>query len=669
YRMESLSHEGLEKVQQQAAAALELTKARIPREVLAALPPVPDITKVPMAAFTGRNFRLDHPAAPPSPFALGRVLVVPSETGAKLQVSLPLAGLPGDLWPHLPVFVGLLKASVGLVVPSAVAGHVGQAAGLPITETPGMPVAYVESDRTDGALTKALVDYDACIGRYSCCGVGGNRPDEVLTLYASTSDGDVARAFALLAAKLLFGEFSSDAALRVAQAQKRDLSRQRGTGSSLLIDTFQWLRTPGALDIRAIMRSDGSAPTRPSRVVNEPPARALNHYFQSAYLAAAVQSLKKGNGGDGLAGFQGTPILDAIFRIRAHIASCVASAGLIHMSLPRDVGAVAARKMVHDIAGVWGHYSGAWQESLRVVPTLDSPREPPVSSKVNGDEAVMPPRKRRRTGEEKLEQPLPWPVIGPPPGGDNYVVTEAPVGVYLALEDLQTSYVGVQIPARAQWTVDPASSDPFEVQLAALPCRDAYALYLLTNILNRTGGLIKNAIRGRGYAYGVGIHPRLDHGYLAIYISHAVDAQKSLGALWETLQALEAEDEWNDAIDEFQLDAARSMMFLHTYTRVAESLVPDDAAAQFFGFAGLEQRLLWVRKHVECVTLADLRHAFLKYYAPFVAKDTASAIYLVATPQSAYGTEADCLGWLNDNPYGVRFKQIELSCLDPVVRV
>ncbi|KAJ2682457.1 hypothetical protein H4R19_007128, partial [Coemansia spiralis] len=341
YHMESRSHEELEKARQQAAAALELTKAKIPREVLAALPPVPDIAKVPITAFTGRTVRLDHPAAPPSPFALGRVLVVPGDAGAKLQVSLPLAGLPGDLWPHLPLFVGLLKASVGLVVPSAITAHVGWAAGLPIAETPGMPFAYVDSDKADCALDKVLVKYDACIGRYADCSSRGNWPDEVLTLYASSKDGDVAHAFALLAAKLLFGEFSSDAALQVAQAQKKELSRRRGTGASLLLDTFPWLRIPGPLDARAIARTDSAAPAHPIRAANEPPGRALNLYFQSAYLAAAVQSLKRDNGGDGLVGIQGSPVLDAVFRIRAHVAGCLAGAGLIHTSLPRDVGADA----------------------------------------------------------------------------------------------------------------------------------------------------------------------------------------------------------------------------------------------------------------------------------------------------------------------------------------
>ncbi|KAJ2706783.1 hypothetical protein H4R19_004971 [Coemansia spiralis] len=328
--------------------------------------------------------------------------------------------------------------------------------------------------------------------------------------------------------------------------------------------------------------------------------------------------------------------------------------------------------MVHGIVDIWGLYSGAWQECLRAVPAPHSPCEsPPLPppSTVARDEATAPPRKRRRTAAEGLVPSALGPVIGHRPGSSGYVATEGPVGVHLALEDLQTSYVGVQIPIAAKWGVDPASGAPFDAQLAELPNRDAYALYLLTNILNRTGGPIKNAIRGRGYAYGVGIHPRFDSGYLAVYISHAVDAQKSLEALWETLQTLEAEDEWSDAIDEFQLEAARSMFYLHTYTRLAESLVLEDAAAQFQGFSGLEQRLLWVRKHVEAVTLADLRRAFLKCYAPLVAKDTPSAIYLVATPQHPSGTEADYRAQLNDNPYGVRFKPIGLSHLDPVVHV
>ncbi|KAJ1722269.1 hypothetical protein LPJ61_005948, partial [Coemansia biformis] len=190
YRMENMSREELEKVRQQAAAAIELTKTKIPRAVLTALPPVPDISKVQIAAFSSHNFRLADSSASPSPFALGRVLVVPSETGARLQISLPLDGLPADLRPHLPLFVGLLKVSVGLVVPSAIAATVGSAAGLPTDETPGMPYVYVDSDKADGALDKALVEYGACIGKYAGCSHRGSWPEEVLTLYASAKEGD-----------------------------------------------------------------------------------------------------------------------------------------------------------------------------------------------------------------------------------------------------------------------------------------------------------------------------------------------------------------------------------------------------------------------------------------------------------------------------------------------
>ncbi|KAJ1732853.1 hypothetical protein LPJ61_001843, partial [Coemansia biformis] len=514
---------------------------------------------------------------------------------------------------------------------------------------------------------------------YAGCSHRGSWPEEVLTLYASAKEGDAVLAFTLLVVKLLFGEFSVDAALGVAQAQRRELLRRRGTGSSLLIDTFQWLRVPGTPDARTIVHTRAAAAaaahmrptyaTHTARAVSEPFGRALNLYFQSAFLTSAIQSLRKGGGGDGLVDVRSCRVLDAIFRIRAHLAGRVSGAGLVHVSLPRDVGAAAARETVDAVVSAWTTYSSAWHECLRMASAPHSPCESPAHVIAAAADTSTPPRKRRRMEADGPATHTRGLVLGGRPGSDSYVALEAPVGVHLALEGLQTSYAGVQIPISAQWSIDPASDIPFDKQLEELPNRDAYALYLLTNILNRTGGLIKNAIRGRGYAYGVGIHPRCDSGYLAVYISHAVDAPKSLEALWETLHALEDEGEWSDVVDEFQLDAARSMFFLHTYTLLSESLVLEDASSLFLGFSGLEQRLIWVRKHVEAVTLADLRRAFLKFFAPLVSKDTASAIYLVATPQHPAGTEAAFLSQLDSNPYGVRFKAIGLTDLDPTVPV
>ncbi|KAJ2338329.1 hypothetical protein GGF43_006906, partial [Coemansia sp. RSA 2618] len=66
-RIENMTPEALEKTRQRAVAALELTKARIPSEVLAALPPAPDISKVQAPKFHGYNFQLDSASAMQSP--------------------------------------------------------------------------------------------------------------------------------------------------------------------------------------------------------------------------------------------------------------------------------------------------------------------------------------------------------------------------------------------------------------------------------------------------------------------------------------------------------------------------------------------------------------------------------------------------------------------------
>ncbi|KAJ2154424.1 hypothetical protein GGH16_005850, partial [Coemansia sp. RSA 560] len=59
------------------------------------------------------------------------------------------------------------------------------------------------------------------------------------------------------------------------------------------------------------------------------------------------------------------------------------------------------------------------------------------------------------------------------------------------------------------------------------------------------------------------------------------------------------------------------------------------------------------------ITLADLRHAFIQYYVPFIKKSSTSALYIVATPQAAEESGADFVARLNNNQYGVEFKALE----------
>ncbi|KAJ2826269.1 hypothetical protein IWW50_002443 [Coemansia erecta] len=603
-----------------------------------------------------------------SPFGIGRVLVIPGETDAQFQISIPLSGLAEDLRPYLPLFTKLLKASSGLLIPCSVADVIKQTTCLPVIKPAGMPFAYLSSDQVDSALSKVLVNYDVCIGKYADRSHSGAWPNEVLTLYGSTKSSDLLHGFTLVALKLLFGDFGEDAILKTAAAQEKCLSRSKGTGASLLIDTFPWLRIPGPLDARTIASSNVSADTYSKYSACEPLGRAVNMYYQTAFLSSVTKSLTLALSGDGLAAAEVNHICTAILQIRTCFANCAESSGLAHISLPQTSGSAAARDAVDSIVDAWNSCSQAWRDSMQVIAVPDSPCQGTVQYRVKNG-ATTPPRKRRRMGSDGPVTKASLVTLGNRPGSSSYVALDAPLGIHMALANLQASYVGIQIPISKPLLDKAALNSPFEERIKSLPDRDNFALRILANVLNRTGGLIKNAIRGRGYAYGVGIHTHYDEGYLGVYISHAVDPQKAIEAFWETIDMLQLDDKWDENIDEFQLNAARSIFLLRVYSDITESLAPEDASAMFSGYTGLEQRLLWVRKHVEAITLADLRHAFMQYYVPFIKRTSTSALYILATPQSAEEYGVEFIARLNANQLGIEFKAMEISALDPIVRI
>ncbi|KAJ1960316.1 hypothetical protein GGI12_003869 [Dipsacomyces acuminosporus] len=671
YRMENMNANLTQEIEKKLAEALESTKINIPSSVLAALPPTPDIANVQMPSFAGYNFKLGGRPMPQLPFGMGRVLTIPGESKARFQVSLPLAGLSSDLRPYLPLFSKLLTSSVGLVIPRSVAELVSKNSCFAALQPTEMPMRYLHNEQVDSTMDRLFTECKATIGdsnQGTNCGIW---PIEVLTLHGSMQSSDLQCAFRWFVLKLLFGDFGVDAILKAATKHKAELQRAKGTGNSLLIDTFPWLRIPGPLDARTIAGSAKDAeytlvPHRPAEKLG----RAINLYYQAAFLSSLTASLSAGMAGDDLAAATQTDrVSDAIVRIRAHFASCVTATGLVHITLPDKQTGAEAREVVDMVVSEWTTCVEAWRQNHQVIAVPDTPYEPSVYYRIP---ALIhtPPRKRRRSSAKAKHEAVSAVPEKPSDraGSCEFVKTPTSLGVYITLPNLQTSYLGIQVPLNTRRDPKDTSVVPFAKQLEGLPATDIYALNLLANFFNRSEGPVKNAIRGRGYAYGVGIHSNFEDGNLAVYVSHAVNPQKALEAFWEVLEDLRSEEGWSTSIDQFQLNAAKSIFYYRLYTRVCQSLAAEDAAVQFRGYSGLEELLLWTRKHVESIQLSDLRRVFLRYFVPFISKDS-NALYIVTTPQAAPDSEAEFLHHLNGNAYSVDFKAIPFSSLDPVVKI
>ncbi|KAJ1941049.1 hypothetical protein FBU59_003619, partial [Linderina macrospora] len=146
--LESLTPKKMKEVEKKNAEAIESTKISIPAEILMAIPPTPDISKVQLPPFYGFSFNLaSERASHATPFGTGRVLIVPSEIESKLQVSLPLAGLSSELHPYLPLFTELLTSSTGLILPHALASELASRGDGQELHQPEMPMQYVPAEQ------------------------------------------------------------------------------------------------------------------------------------------------------------------------------------------------------------------------------------------------------------------------------------------------------------------------------------------------------------------------------------------------------------------------------------------------------------------------------------------------------------------------------------------
>ncbi|KAJ2727182.1 hypothetical protein GGI07_000066 [Coemansia sp. Benny D115] len=684
-RIESMSAEKLKALRKQVEEAVESIKVHIPPEVLSSSPPMPDISKLPVPKYLGHSFDLRDSAFKPSLFGVGRVLVNPGASDSILQISLPLVGLASDLRPYLPLFVRLLNSSTGLIMPRAVVEKAEGAAYLPALKNMGMPLMYMSSECFDEVLCKTFTENSAFIGEHLNRNCTGHWPVEVLTLFGSMQGVDLVKAFNLLIIKLLFGDFGTDATLKAAAKERNHLVKRRGTGSSLLIDTSQWIRIPGLLDATSIFNaadSKGSA-TSAARSVgpmdwssNEPLGRTLNIYHQISFLSSVSKSLASAISGDDLAAVRTNRVGDALMQIRAHFARLIAGMGMIHVTQGNSVNSADAQMMIAGLVSDWHFCSAAWKDSHHT--NISVPDSPPIEPAVHYRAASphsTPPRKRRRgepvtTMQSTVDMPLSVQTLSHRQGCKDYVSLSSPLGFHIPLSDLQTSYVGIQVPLSVQKHPADATKVSVEAQLEKLPALEFYALSLLTIILNRSEGLVKNAIRGRGYAYGVGMHPKYNDGHLAVFISHAVDPQKALEALWEVIEMLATEEGWATCINAFQLDTARSTYLFRTYNELPQQIASEDAYALFYGYTGIEQSLRWMHRHLDNITVADLRKAFLKFFGPVISKDKSSrSLYIIATPASYAEPARGFVEKLNRNPYGVSFKGVPFSDFNPIVSI
>ncbi|KAJ2711400.1 hypothetical protein H4R19_003267, partial [Coemansia spiralis] len=209
---------------------------------------------------------------------------------------------------------------------------------------------------------------------------------------------------------------------------------------------------------------------------------------------------------------------------------------------------------------------------------------------------------------------------------------DAPLLVHLPLKAQQASHARLRIATGLCST--PTDGVDFEEELRVLPALDFFALHLLAEILQRTDGPLSEAVRGQGYAYGVGLTAGPWWGTLVLTFHRASDVSRAILAAREVIADMD--ENWSNYVGDFEVAMARSTM---VYNYVAGLSTPENIMLActenaIEGFASVEQRARWRSVHLAAVTQADLRRVYNKHLRRFL--DPAEPVVaVIVTPLDA----------------------------------
>ncbi|KAJ2607921.1 hypothetical protein EV177_005248 [Coemansia sp. RSA 1804] len=210
----------------------------------------------------------------------------------------------------------------------------------------------------------------------------------------------------------------------------------------------------------------------------------------------------------------------------------------------------------------------------------------------------------------------------------NFPDLEKPIFVHVPVESLQTSesnfFLKLDIPFR------PTSERSFNDDLDNLIALDYFALRMLAALIGRSDGPLENAIRGKGYSYGVHLYI-LARSKLFLRIFKASDVVKAIGAAKQLF--LDIQQNWDAHVSENDISLARSIV---KYQITASQSTPINMllwsiSNSIHGFGSAEEHNIWFNTHIAAVKMSDLRRVFEKYMFKFADNDC-PMFRLIVTP-------------------------------------
>ncbi|KAJ2759639.1 hypothetical protein H4S06_002128 [Coemansia sp. BCRC 34490] len=210
----------------------------------------------------------------------------------------------------------------------------------------------------------------------------------------------------------------------------------------------------------------------------------------------------------------------------------------------------------------------------------------------------------------------------------NFPDLEKSIFVHVPVESLQTSesnfYLKLDIPFR------PTSKCSFNDDLDNLIALDYFALRMLAALIGRSGGPLYNAIRGKGYSYGVHLYI-LAQSKLFLRIFKASDVVKAIGAAKQLF--LDIQQNWDAHVSETDISLARSIVKYHITASQSTpiNMLLWGISNSRDGFSSAEEHNIWCNTHIAAVKMSDLRRVFEKYMFKF-ADDDCPMLRLIVTP-------------------------------------
>ncbi|KXS18353.1 hypothetical protein M427DRAFT_132722 [Gonapodya prolifera JEL478] len=582
--IDSLGPDGLARLQKDAEVAVEENKINLPKDVVAAMPPVPDATqasRIPVSVVVkqidGLEINEDRP--------FGIAQLVRTETAfASVKVVLNTAHLPDRLRPYLVLFQELLFATP-LITSKTDSGTALQT-GLDTT------TEVVPWNEVATRSSHLLASHSAAVGL-------GNDIfhtswlAEVFVLEGSCLPEELSSAASWLIRVLLCSTWTKERTLAVARNLISDCVDTERDASGMVVAVGT--RVMSYKDEERERKGNGDIHRKRSRTVANLNDAAISIFAQKKFLKKIVKQIRSGDG---------QSILDKLEEVKRWLIAPVSTGsvdplertpGYIQLSFPINSKNDSPEDWLNTFLASWDAEFKMWKSIKAPSPM----QKMPTKSTRSSNQRNHPPDE-----DSQILSPFPFPRT---PFNTAIVSEKFTRSVAVPIKGVTASFLSQVVPCDLLET-------PFHP--------DHYPVVLLCELISRTEGPLYTAVRGSGHAYGASVGSFLWTGQLGVDIHDSQEPRKALLSFYNIIEQLGTEEGWRNLCSEFDIETARASV---AYRIVAarstgDGVISEAMRAALRGYGTLEAEEAFQRS-LYSVTATDLHRVYGKYFRQFLDPD------------------------------------------------